>query len=101
MSRTDGEWVATIPADAMTGRSLQYYIEARDGRGKILSSVGNGLGEQGERPPAAFLGLGHRLGHIAAGYRADLVAFEPEEIRLVATWVAGEVTAAAAHGGLA
>jgi len=51
--------------------------------------------------PAAFLGLGHRLGHIAAGYRADLVAFEPEEIRLVATWVAGEVTAAAAHGGLA
>jgi N-acetylglucosamine-6-phosphate deacetylase len=42
--------------------------------------------------PAAFLGLGHRLGHLAPGYRADLVALDPAEIRVLATWVAGEVS---------
>ncbi|HTV90818.1 MAG TPA: N-acetylglucosamine-6-phosphate deacetylase [Stellaceae bacterium] len=39
--------------------------------------------------PAAFLGLGHRLGHVAAGYRADLVALDPDDIRILATWLAG------------
>jgi N-acetylglucosamine-6-phosphate deacetylase len=41
------------------------------------------------RTPAAFLGLGDRLGFIAPGYRADLVAFQPENIDIIATWVAG------------
>jgi N-acetylglucosamine-6-phosphate deacetylase len=40
--------------------------------------------------PAAFLGLGDRLGHIAPGWRADLVALEPATVRVLATWVAGE-----------
>lgn len=39
--------------------------------------------------PAAFLGLGASLGRIAAGFRADLVAFEPDDIHVVRTWVAG------------
>ena len=39
--------------------------------------------------PAAFLGLGDRLGRIAPGFRADLVAFEPETLRVLATWAAG------------
>lgn len=39
--------------------------------------------------PAAFLGQGHRLGRLAAGYRADLVALDPAEIRVLSTWVAG------------
>jgi N-acetylglucosamine-6-phosphate deacetylase len=39
--------------------------------------------------PAAFLGLGQTLGHIVAGYHADLVAFEPTEMTVLATWVAG------------
>jgi N-acetylglucosamine-6-phosphate deacetylase len=39
--------------------------------------------------PAAFLGLDGRLGHLAPGYRADLVALDPVEIRVLATWVAG------------
>lgn len=40
--------------------------------------------------PAAFLGLGNRLGHLAPGYRADIVALDPAAVRVLATWVAGE-----------
>jgi N-acetylglucosamine-6-phosphate deacetylase len=39
--------------------------------------------------PANFLGLGNRLGRLALGYRADLVAFDPDTIDVMATWVAG------------
>ncbi|HEV2302145.1 MAG TPA: N-acetylglucosamine-6-phosphate deacetylase [Stellaceae bacterium] len=40
--------------------------------------------------PAAFLGLDGRLGRLAPGYRADMVALDPQEIRVFATWVAGQ-----------
>ena len=40
--------------------------------------------------PAAFLGVGNRLGHLAAGYRADIVALDPAEVRVLGTWVAGQ-----------
>lgn len=39
--------------------------------------------------PAAFLGVDSWLGHLAPGYRADMVALDPEAIRVFATWVAG------------
>jgi len=38
---------------------------------------------------AAFLGLANRLGRLAPGYQADMVAFEPGRIRIVGTWLAG------------
>jgi N-acetylglucosamine-6-phosphate deacetylase len=41
------------------------------------------------RNPAEFLGLGARLGRLAPGYRADLVAFAPDMVEVFATWVAG------------
>jgi N-acetylglucosamine-6-phosphate deacetylase len=41
--------------------------------------------------PAAFLGLGDTLGRIAPGCRADLVAFDPESLAVLATWVAGNI----------
>ena len=43
--------------------------------------------------PARFLGLGDQLGRIAQGFRADLVAFEPDDVKIVGTWLAGEYAA--------
>ena len=40
--------------------------------------------------PADFLGLGHSLGRLSPGYRADIVAFDPIDLVVLATWVAGE-----------
>jgi N-acetylglucosamine-6-phosphate deacetylase len=39
--------------------------------------------------PAEFLGMGHWLGRLAAGYRADMVALDPVGIEVLDTWVAG------------
>jgi N-acetylglucosamine-6-phosphate deacetylase len=39
--------------------------------------------------PATVIGLGHVLGKLACGYRADLVAFDPHDVTVLATWVAG------------
>jgi N-acetylglucosamine-6-phosphate deacetylase len=39
--------------------------------------------------PASFIGLAGTLGRLAPGYRADLVAFEPDKMAVLATWVAG------------
>jgi N-acetylglucosamine-6-phosphate deacetylase len=39
--------------------------------------------------PAEFLGLGKRLGKLAPGYRADMVAFDATTIDVRHTWVAG------------
>ena len=40
--------------------------------------------------PAEFLGLGTKLGRIAPGLRADLVAIDCETLEVHHTWVAGE-----------
>ena len=39
--------------------------------------------------PAEFIGRGHELGRLAAHYRADIIAIDPDELRVTATWVAG------------
>jgi N-acetylglucosamine-6-phosphate deacetylase len=40
--------------------------------------------------PAEFLGLGNRLGKLAPGFRADMVALDGATITVVETWVAGK-----------
>jgi N-acetylglucosamine-6-phosphate deacetylase len=40
--------------------------------------------------PARFLGLDNELGRIAEGFRADLVALDPNSLRIYGSWVAGE-----------
>jgi N-acetylglucosamine-6-phosphate deacetylase len=40
--------------------------------------------------PADFMGLGDTLGRLRPGYRADVVAFMPDDLRVLATWVAGQ-----------
>jgi N-acetylglucosamine-6-phosphate deacetylase len=40
--------------------------------------------------PARFLGLGEELGRLAPGFRADMVAFNPDDIGIIDTWVAGD-----------
>src|SRR5207302_11312726 len=39
--------------------------------------------------PAEFIGLGHELGRLAPHYRADIVAIDPNDCRILETWVAG------------
>jgi len=43
--------------------------------------------------PAQFLGLGHELGRIAVGYRADLVLTD-ERLNVLETWIGGRDSAA-------
>jgi N-acetylglucosamine-6-phosphate deacetylase len=42
--------------------------------------------------PAEFLGLGHNLGRLAPRFRADMVALDPAQVRVLETWVAGRAT---------
>jgi len=35
------------------------------------------------------IGIGNMLGKLAPGYRADLVAFDPNDMTVIATWIAG------------
>jgi N-acetylglucosamine-6-phosphate deacetylase len=39
--------------------------------------------------PASFLGIDHWLGRLAPACRADMVALDPKEVKVVQTWVAG------------
>ena len=44
--------------------------------------------------PADFIGLGDKLGQLAPGYRADMVAFDFDKIEVIDTWVAGRASGA-------
>lgn len=41
MVKRGGEWTGTIPGDAIAGRTCQYYIEARDARGRPAVASGS------------------------------------------------------------
>ncbi len=50
--------------------------------------------------PAQFLGLGAKLGRIAPGLRADLVALNCETVEVHHTWVAGECASISRVSGI-
>ncbi|MGZ5158531.1 MAG: tetratricopeptide repeat protein, partial [Caldimonas sp.] len=41
MRRHGSEKVGRIPADAMSGKSLQYYVEGKDDKGNVVKSFGS------------------------------------------------------------
>jgi len=41
------------------------------------------------RAPAKALGLDNKLGRLASGFRADMIALDPLTVRVLTTWVAG------------
>jgi N-acetylglucosamine-6-phosphate deacetylase len=45
------------------------------------------------RNPAEFIGLGHLLGGLRPGYRADVVALDAGSFHVLGTWVAGKESA--------
>jgi N-acetylglucosamine-6-phosphate deacetylase len=45
--------------------------------------------------PAAFLGISNWLGQLRPGYRADMIALDPDAVGVTAAWVAGEPYATA------
>lgn len=51
-----------------------------------------GAARMASQYPAEFLGLGHELGRIAPGYRANLVLMN-DELRVQRTWIEGQASA--------
>jgi N-acetylglucosamine-6-phosphate deacetylase len=77
--RRDGTLAGAVLDMASAVRNCVRWLDVPLGRALRFAST----------DPADFLGLGRILGRLAPGYRADMVAFEPDTIRVIETWVAG------------
>jgi N-acetylglucosamine-6-phosphate deacetylase len=79
----------TTEDGTLAGAALDMASAVRNCVKLVDSSLPDAL-RLASAAPAAFLGLGDRLGHLRPGYRADIVALDPAEIGVLASWVAGE-----------
>jgi len=83
--------VASLPNGTLAGSVVTMDQAVR----KVVSASGGGLAPLGEAVrmastvPAAALGLGQRLGRIAPGFAADLVALD-ESLQVAMTFVGGQ-----------
>ena len=77
----------TGPDGTLAGAHLTMIEAVRNAVALLGISLADAL-IMASRTPAAFLGLESELGRIAPGYRADLVAFNPN-FEIVDTWIAG------------
>jgi N-acetylglucosamine-6-phosphate deacetylase len=77
----------TGPDGTLSGAHLTMIEAVRNAVAFLEISLVDAL-IMASRTPAAFLGLGSELGRIAPGYRADLVAFNPN-FEVVDTWIGG------------
>ena len=82
LKRADGTLAGAFLTMAQAVRNCVHLLDMRLEDALRLAS----------RHPAEFLGLGDRLGQIAPGFRADMVAFRPERMEVVETWVAGRAS---------
>ena len=80
--------ICTAADGRLAGSALDMASAVRNG----VRQLGLGMPEAlrlASTAPAAFLGLGDRLGRLAAGYRADIVAIDPAAVSVSASWIAG------------
>src|SRR5437773_12395432 len=77
----------TGPDGTLAGAHLTMIEAVRNAVALLGISLVDAL-IMASRTPAAFLGLESELGRIAPGYRADLVAFNPN-FEVVGTWIDG------------
>jgi N-acetylglucosamine-6-phosphate deacetylase len=84
---TDGKCLS--PAGALAGTTLDMAMAVRNCV-RLLGVTLEAALRFASTHPATFLGLEHRLGRLAPGCRADMVAVDPDEIEVLQTWVAGE-----------
>jgi N-acetylglucosamine-6-phosphate deacetylase len=73
----------------LAGAALDMAAAVRNCRDLLHVSLPDAL-RFASRNPAEFIGVGNRLGRLAPGYRADMVAIDPEPVAVLGTWVAGE-----------
>jgi N-acetylglucosamine-6-phosphate deacetylase len=77
----------TGPDGTLAGAHLTMIEAVRNAVALLEISLVDAL-IMASRTPAAFLGLASELGRIAPGYRADLVAFNPD-FEVIGTWISG------------
>ena len=73
----------------LAGAALDMATAVRNCRNLLHVSLVDAL-RFASRNPAEFIGVDNRLGWLAPGYRADMVALDPEPVAVLGTWVAGE-----------
>jgi N-acetylglucosamine-6-phosphate deacetylase len=76
----------------LAGTALDMATAVRNSVNLLGMPLTNAL-RAASAEPARFLGLAHRLGHLAPGCRADMVALDPNDVRVLETWVAGRAGA--------
>lgn len=72
----------------LAGAALDMATAVRNCVSLLRVSLAEAL-KFASRNPAEFIGVGHMLGRLAPGYRADMVALNPDSLAVLGTWVAG------------
>lgn len=76
-----------------TGTLAGSHLTMAGAFANVMAQTGAGSADASRMAsgtPAAFLALGDRIGHIAAGMQADLLVMD-DTGRVTATWIAGEM----------
>ena len=90
---TAGPPACTRDDGTLAGTALDMATAVRNSVKLLQMPLSDAL-RAASAEPARFLGLAHRLGHLAPGCRADMVALDPQEIVVLETWVAGHASGA-------